>query len=116
MQNYGGMILTGQLLIRTSKLYENPTSRQLVAKEEKLAKEIMNLILRSTFSHTSKGSLACSKILRHEAEGFTSAKKEGVLRIFMAFKNASPSSGFEPANLRYNGKHANHCTTEGDYI
>jgi hypothetical protein len=95
MQNYGGMILTGELLIRTSKLYENPTSRQSVAKEGKLAKEIMNLILRSTFSHTSKVSLTCSKISRHGADGFTSAKKEGVLRIFMAFKNASPSAGFK---------------------
>jgi hypothetical protein len=42
------------------------------------------------------------------ASGFTSAPKEGVLLIFIALKTSLPSAGFEPANLRSNGKHANH--------
>jgi hypothetical protein len=33
--------------------------------------------------------------------------KEVVLLIFIALKNPSSSAGFEPANLEYNGKHAN---------
>jgi hypothetical protein len=38
--------------------------------------------------------------------------KEGVLRIFIALKNPSPSAGSEHANLESNGKQANHYTTE----
>jgi hypothetical protein len=52
-------------------------------------------------------SLESRKILRHGADGFTSSPKEGVLRIFIALKNPSPSAGFESANLEPNGKHAN---------
>jgi hypothetical protein len=59
-------------------------------------------------------SLTCSKISRHGANGFTSPPKEGVLRIFIALKNPSPSAGFEPTDLGANGKHANHYTTEDD--
>jgi hypothetical protein len=32
-------------------------------------------------------SLTSRKILRHETSGFTSHPKEGVVRIFIAFKN-----------------------------
>jgi hypothetical protein len=60
-----------------------------------------------------KGSLTCCTIF-HAADGFTSALKEGVLRIFVALKNASLSTGFEPAYLGFSGKHANHYTTEND--
>jgi hypothetical protein len=55
----------------------------LVAKEEDLA----------------KGSLTCRKILRHGADGFTSPPKEGVLRIFTAFKNPSTRPGLIPRTL-----------------
>jgi hypothetical protein len=58
-----------------------------------------------------KGSLTCRNILL-AADGFTSPLKEGVIRIFIVLKNPSLSTGFEPANLGSNGKHANHCTTE----
>jgi hypothetical protein len=63
----------------------------------------MNLALWSIFVHTSKGSLTCHEILQHGAYGFTSAPKEGVLWIFVAIDNPSPSAGFEPANLGYSG-------------
>jgi hypothetical protein len=39
-------------------------------------------------------------------DGFTSHPKEGLLLIFTALKNLSPSTGFESANLESNGKHA----------
>jgi hypothetical protein len=37
-----------------------------------------------------------------------------VLLIFIALKNPVVSAGFESANLRFNGKHDNHYTTEND--
>jgi hypothetical protein len=72
---------------------------------------MINLDLRSIFVHSSKASLTCRKILRHGTDGLTSSPKEGVLRIFIALKNASPSAGYEPANLGSNGKQA---TTKDD--
>jgi hypothetical protein len=81
--------------------------------QEELAKEIMNLALRSIFIHTSKGCLTCRKILQHGADGFTSPPKKGLLRIFIAL-NPSSSAGIETANLGSNGKHASHCTKEND--
>jgi hypothetical protein len=47
MQNHGGMISTGKLLIRTPDLSDNQSSSS-VAKEE-LAKEIVNLALQRIF-------------------------------------------------------------------
>jgi hypothetical protein len=58
---------------------------------------MMNLALRIIFDHTSKGYLTRRKILRHGADGFASAPKEDVIRIFIALKNPSLSVGFEPA-------------------
>jgi hypothetical protein len=46
--------------------------------------------------------------LRYGTNGFTSPPKEVVLRIFITLKNPSSSAGFEPANLGYSGKNANH--------
>jgi hypothetical protein len=42
-----------------------------------------------------KGSLTFDKILR-QVTSFTSHLKEGVLRIFIAFKNLSPRLGLAP--------------------
>jgi hypothetical protein len=46
--------------------------------------------------------------LRHGTDDFPSPPKEVVLRIFITLKNPSSSAGFQPANLRFSGKHANH--------
>jgi hypothetical protein len=46
-----------------------------------------------------KGSLTCHKILRHGTSGFTSHPKEGVLLIFIAFKNPSPRPCLNPRPL-----------------
>jgi hypothetical protein len=59
----------------------------------------MNLSLRIIFVHTSKGSWTCRKILRYGADGFTSPPKEGVLRIFIAFKTSSPQLGLNQQTL-----------------
>jgi hypothetical protein len=58
--------------------------------------------------HTRRVYLICRKIFQHGADGFTSPPKEGELRIFIAFKNPSPSACSEPANFGSNDKHANH--------
>jgi hypothetical protein len=55
-----------------------------------------------------KGSSTCLKILRHVTSGFTSHPKEGVLRIFIAFKSLSPRPGL---NLRPLGPVASTLTT-----
>jgi hypothetical protein len=36
MKNHGGMISTGEVVIRPSELSSNPTSSHIVAKEEEL--------------------------------------------------------------------------------
>jgi hypothetical protein len=41
-------------------------------------------------------------------------RKEVVLRIFIAIKMWSSSTGFEPANLGSSSKYVNHLTTDGD--
>jgi hypothetical protein len=41
----------------------------------------------------------CLKILRHEALGFTSSPKEGVLRILIALKSLSPQPGLNTRTL-----------------
>jgi hypothetical protein len=77
---------------------------------------MINLALRSTFVDTSNGYLTCRKILRLGVKGFSSLPKDGVLWIFIALKNSSPSAGFEPANLGSNNKHTYHYTTEDDVV
>jgi hypothetical protein len=39
-------------------------------------------------------------------------REEGVLRIFIAFKNPSSWPGFEPAIFGSSGQHTNHNTTK----
>jgi hypothetical protein len=39
-------------------------------------------------------------------------REEGVLRIFIAFKNPSPWLRFEPATFRSSGQHTNHYTAK----
>jgi hypothetical protein len=39
------------------------------------------------------------------ADGSTSPLKEGILQIFITHKNLSPSVGFQPAVLGFNGRH-----------
>jgi hypothetical protein len=51
----------GKLKIHPPELSDNPTSSHLVAKQEELAKEMMNLTLQSIFVHTSKGPLTYHK-------------------------------------------------------
>jgi hypothetical protein len=56
-------------------------------------------ILRIQYLWCVNGSFTCRNILRHGTSGFTSYRKECVLRIFIALKNASPRSGLIPLPL-----------------
>jgi hypothetical protein len=79
MQNYGGIILTGETDWSTRALWHSYQQNRLVAKFELLAKEVMNLALRGLFIHTSKGT--CRRIL-NGADCLTSPLKGGVVLIF----------------------------------
>jgi len=47
MENHGGMIHSGNLLIHPPDLFGNPTSSHLIAKQEEQAKEMMNFAFQS---------------------------------------------------------------------
>jgi hypothetical protein len=104
----------GKPLIRPKELSGNPISSHLIAKQEEIAMKIMSVCLTKRLLHNSNASLIRRKILRGAADGFTSPPNEGVLRIIMTLKNASPFVRFEPANLGSNGKQANQQTIKDD--
>jgi hypothetical protein len=115
MDNQGEIISAGKTPdSSTTALRQSYQQSHLVAKQEDLGEGNKDLAARSIFVHTSNGFLTFHKILRHEADGFTSPPKEVVLRIFMATRNPSLSAGNEPANLGFNDKHAIRYTTEDD--
>jgi hypothetical protein len=49
MENFGGMIPMGKFLIHPPELSGSPTSSHLVAEQEKLAKEIINVLYKIFF-------------------------------------------------------------------
>jgi hypothetical protein len=68
------------------------------SKQEERAKEMVNLASRSLFIHTCKWYFTCRKILWHGSSGFTSPRKEGVLRI-ISLKNPLSRLGLNPRTL-----------------
>jgi hypothetical protein len=91
----------------TRELWQSYEQSNLVAKQEEREKKIMNVIF-----HIWKCSLTCHKILW---QGPNALRTPPLLdKMLIALRNPSPSAGFEPAKLGWNGKRANHCTTE-DY-
>jgi hypothetical protein len=83
----------GKLLIRLPDLSGNHASSHLVAEQDELAKEVLNLALRSIFVHTSKGRLTCCKILRLEADSFTSLRRKAAADFYL------PLPGLKPRTL-----------------
>jgi hypothetical protein len=77
-------INTGKHIIHPTELSGNPTGSHLVAKQEEIAKDMMNFegydefCLMNYIFQTSKVSLTYRKILLHGANGFTSPRKEGM--------------------------------------
>jgi hypothetical protein len=113
VESHGGMTLAGKTYSSTRALWQS--YQQSPSSKEGELGEWNNLALQIIFVHSSKGFLTFRKILQG-ADGFTAPPKEGVLRIFIAFKNRSPWAGIEPPNLCSNGKHASLYTTEDKYL
>jgi hypothetical protein len=87
------------LLTRPPELSGNHTSSHLVASRRNGRRkwwiwpsEVFLFILPNIF-------FTCSKILRHGVDGFTSASKESVLRIFIVLKDPSPQPGLNSRSL-----------------
>jgi hypothetical protein len=78
----------------TRPFWQSYQQSYLVAKQEGLAKKIMNFALRSISFTFLRFFLTCHNILQYGADGFTPPPKEGVLRIFIVLNNSSPSVGF----------------------
>jgi len=73
-------------------------------KVELWARNVREFCLNAYLHVTFRDLLHAVK-LRHGTDGFTSAPKEGKLRIFCP-KNLTASAGCEPANLGTKGQHA----------
>jgi hypothetical protein len=69
--------------------------------------EVQTDFLYTVQARSGFKGLICRKFV-HETDDLTSPPKEGVLRIFITVKNASPSAGSEPSNIGSDGKHAKH--------
>jgi hypothetical protein len=102
----------GKLLIRLPELSSNSTSSHILAEQKE--REKGNWFgLTMYLAHTSKG-------LKHAVKcyGMGPATLHTLRRQeccgFLSLKNPSSSAGIEPANLRSNGIHASHYTTEDD--
>jgi hypothetical protein len=60
------MISTGETPVSfTRDIWQSCRQSHIVANQEDLAKEMMNLDLQSIFLRTANGYLMCRKILRH---------------------------------------------------
>jgi hypothetical protein len=62
----------------------------IVANHEKLCVGNYEFGLTKYLYSYFEAIFTCGKILRHEADGFTSLLKKGVLQIFIVLKNPSP--------------------------
>ena len=87
-------------------LYVRNDSRDPSSERWNCGREIFPIILPKFRLPRKFRDLLHAANLRHGTDGFTSAPKEGVLRIFFALKNPTASAGFEPANLGTKGQHA----------
>jgi hypothetical protein len=87
MENHGGMISTGETPDSSTRLSGKPTSSHLVAKQEELAKKIMNLALRSIFIHTSNGCLTFREILPYRGGWLSLPYERRRAAAFIALKN-----------------------------
>jgi hypothetical protein len=87
----------GKLQICPPELSGNPTSRDIWHQVGRMNEEVR--ILHISIFDMSTELLTCRKILRHEASGFTSHSKEGVVQNFIALKNPSPRLGLNPRAL-----------------
>jgi hypothetical protein len=83
----------------TRTLCQSYQQGNIVTKQEKLAKQMMNLALRTIFVHTSKDNFTCRKILGYAADGFSSPPKEDVRRILPLLETHRTRLGLNPQTL-----------------
>jgi hypothetical protein len=98
MGNHGGLISTEENCSSTRVIWQSYQQGHTVASRRNMRREWW---IRSC-EGSCKWFFTCRKILRRGASGFTSPPKEALVAL----------AGFEPANLKCSGKHANHDTTE----
>jgi hypothetical protein len=89
--------LSTRALWQLPVLSGGPFSRDIYGANRGMDEGNENLVYPSPWDF--KRSLTYRKILRQGTSGFTSRHKEGVLRIFIALKNASPWLGSNPRHL-----------------
>jgi hypothetical protein len=95
-----------------SELSGNSSKKShLVARQEEFEERNDTFSIRSIFFHPLKVFLIYRKILRRGADGFITLRRKGCCRFLSPLKSIA-STGFEPANLGSNGKHANHYINE----
>jgi hypothetical protein len=105
--------LSTRALWQPPVLSGGPVSRDISGACRRTDEGNGNLVYPSLWDF--KRSLTCHKILWHGTSSFTSHPKEGVLWIFITFKNPSPWPGLNPSPL---GLVASTLTTthhQGDY-
>jgi hypothetical protein len=78
------------LFVQQSHLAEN---------QEELAREIMNLVLQSIFTHTSNGSLICCKILGHGSTALLLLRRAVSCRFILPLKIHYHRPGMNPRTL-----------------
>jgi hypothetical protein len=90
-----------KLLIRLPELSDSPPSSYLVANQEDVAKEMINVVSRSIFVQTSKGPLTCTVFSAWDR------------RLFFPFEGRSATDFYRPRpglNPRTYGQMANTLT------
>jgi hypothetical protein len=106
--------LSTRVFWQSPVLSGGPVSRDISGASKIMGEGNENLVYSSPWDF--KRSLTCLNILWHGTSRFTSHLKEGVLRIFITFKNPAPWPGSNPRPFGSSGKHTNHYTTKATAI
>jgi hypothetical protein len=109
--NHGEMISTGEnWFIEKSSLTILPKVSSGSMQEER-GNVIMNLALRSIFVHTCKWYFTCRKMLRHGPPVLRHFRSKTCWRFSCPLKIHYLGRD-KPKNFGFNGRHANHYTTD----
>jgi hypothetical protein len=100
MENHGGIIPTEEYSrsVLQSTLWKSYQQSHVVVHLGNLGEGNGGFCVRN-ISFALADFLACSKILRHGADGFTSSPNEGVLRMLIALKIPKLRPGLNPRTL-----------------
>jgi hypothetical protein len=108
MKNHGRLKPTGKTPDSSTRPVWQSYQSHLIAKQEELATRMMNLSLRIIFVRTSNISLHAIKSFYMGPTALNPLQRKECCALL------SPCAGFGSANVRFNGKHGNHYTTEND--